>query len=694
MEQKRLLLATVLSMIVVGAWYTLVVPRLIPPQPKPPLGANPVNAVEAPEGNGEQADPTAAESFALPGAGELSAVPQAQLEKPQNGAGEPADGATGKPAPAAPNHPSRTVILGAEDPQSGFRQRVVLNSLGACIERVTMVDPKLVSLQKPHVPLDVLGSQNIRPRSLELDIPQLQARLNRLNWELVQVEPAEAPHESAQFAVEVEGLRIERRYRVSKVDPAAEQPEAGAYQIACEVSFRNLSSTPRTINYVLQGPTGLVLENMENTSKFRDVVAGFLEQPGVVNHQLLDAKSISSGKVEEWRKPVQYIGMDCQYFAALICPRGNAFEQPPFSAIRQALVGEAVTANPSASEISVELTSVPLSLGESGSPVASASQELDLFVGPKREEVLPPLSEGVIDYGNFLGMGRVIRWTARRLVKLLVWFQSITGSWGIAIVCLTMLVRAIMVPISIKQAQNAARMQEIAPKIAALKDKYKDDQARQIKEMHELYRRNNVRPFQMGCLPALLQMPIFIGLYQSLNHAVDLRMAPFLYFENLAAPDELAQLPFRLPLVGWTTFNLLPVIVYALFMVQQKLFTPPPANEEQEIQQKTMNFMMIFMLVMFYRVPAGLCVYFIVSSVWGITEKLLLPKTKPAAALATTAKDVVEPEVIAAPPRRTGPAERDRDATPPSTAGGLWSQLLKAAEKPDPSRRSDRRRNN
>ncbi|MFN7806100.1 MAG: membrane protein insertase YidC [Planctomycetaceae bacterium] len=688
-QQKRLLVATVLSMIVVGAWYTLVVPRLVPPRPKPEQVVEPI------DGNPEAVpNPSSSEETTpLLGQGEFSPVVEDDGGPPQAGPEVPQAEAVPETVRAVPRHPSRTVVLGSDDPSSGYRQSVLLNSQGAAVERVTMADAKLVSLQKPHVPLDVLGANGIRPRSLELDVPQVDARLRLVNWELVKVEPAEAPHESALFAIEVDGLRIEKRYRVWKVDPAAENPEAAAYQFDCDLSFQNLTPKPRSINYVLQGPTGLVLENVENTSKYRDVVAGFLDKPGVVNHQLLSAKSIAGGKTEEWRNAVQYIGLDCQYFAALICPRGQAFEQPPFSSIRQALVGDKA-AILDASEITVELTSVPLALGEAGSPDATATHQLGFFVGPKREEVLPPLSDGIIDYGNFLGMGRLIRWTARRLVKLLVWFQSITGSWGIAIVCLTVLVRAIMVPISIKQAQNAARMQEIAPKVAALKEKYKDDQARQIKEMHELYRRNNVRPFQLGCLPALLQMPIFIGLYQSLNHAVDLRMAPFLYFENLAAPDELAQLPFRLPWVGWTTFNLLPVIVYVLFMVQQKLFTPPPANEEQAVQQKTMNIMMIFMLVMFYRVPAGLCVYFIVSSLWGITEKLLLPKTNPAAALATSGKEVVEPEVIPASPRRTGAAERERDPAPPSTTGGLWSQIVKAAEKPDPSRRSDRRRNN
>ena len=688
MEQKRLLLATVLSMLVIGAWYLVVVPRLVPPRPK-----RPQNVAENQVDPGDRQDPEARQGAAAPlvGDGGVSNAEVAQgAAGPEGGAAEKAAGepAPARPRQALPSHPKKEVELGASDPALGFRQRVLLNSQGASVERVTMVDPKLVTLRSPHDPLVVVGAGEIRPRSLELEVPQLDSNLRKLNWELVSVQPAEAPHESAVFAVEIDGVRIEKHYRLAKVDPAQERPEAAAYLLHCRLVFRNLGEQSRTLNYVLQGPTGLVLENAENTSKFRDVVAGFLDSPGVVNHQQLDAKSISDGKTEEWRKPVQYIGLDCQYFAALICPQKDAFEKPPFASIRQSLVGEGNRASPASSEISVELTSVPLELAAAGTAGAEASHDLEMFVGPKREEVLPPLSEGVIDYGNFLGLGRLIRWTARRLVKLLVWFQSLTGSWGIAIVCLTMLVRAIMVPISIKQAQNAAKMQEIAPKMAALKEKYKEDPTRQMKEMHELYRRHNVRPFQMGCLPALLQMPIFIGLYQSLNHAVDLRMAPFLYFDNLAAPDELAQLPFKVPFVGWTTFNLLPVIVYALFMVQQKLFTPPPANEEQEIQQKTMNFMMIFMLVMFYRVPAGLCVYFIVSSVWGITEKLLLPKTKPAAAAATTSVSV-EPEVVAATPRRQ--PESERGSEPPGT--GLWAQILRAAEKPDSTRRSDRRRN-
>jgi YidC/Oxa1 family membrane protein insertase len=121
-------------------------------------------------------------------------------------------------------------------------------------------------------------------------------------------------------------------------------------------------------------------------------------------------------------------------------------------------------------------------------------------------------------------------------------------------------------------------------------------------------------------------------------------MAPFLYIDNLAAPDNIwpnlfnTILPFLqpngLPFLG-PNLNLLPLITIALFIAQQKMFMPPPTDDQQAMQQKMMNYMMIFFGVMFYRVPAGLCVYFIASSLWGIGERKMLDVMKPAAAEAT-----------------------------------------------------------
>ncbi|MCA8987202.1 MAG: membrane protein insertase YidC, partial [Planctomycetaceae bacterium] len=129
--------------------------------------------------------------------------------------------------------------------------------------------------------------------------------------------------------------------------------------------------------------------------------------------------------------------------------------------------------------------------------------------------------------------------------------------------------------------------------------------------------------FFSGCLPMLLQIPIFFALYQALYTSVDLRMAQFLWIDNLAAPDQMFRMPFAIPWLG-QDFNLLPIISVGLMILQQKMFAPPAANEEQAMQQKMMGYMMIVIGFMFYRMPAGLCIYFIASSLWAVAERKML----------------------------------------------------------------------
>ena len=134
-----------------------------------------------------------------------------------------------------------------------------------------------------------------------------------------------------------------------------------------------------------------------------------------------------------------------------------------------------------------------------------------------------------------------------------------------------------------------------------------------------------------------LQLPIFIGLYRGLSVDVALRDQPLIpglgWCSNLAGPDQLFEWSGWLwswfsAETGWLGpyFNFLPCITVVLFLIQQKMFTPPPTDEQQEMMQKMMKYMMIFMGVMFFKVPAGLCIYFITSSLWGIIERKLLPK--------------------------------------------------------------------
>jgi YidC/Oxa1 family membrane protein insertase len=165
-----------------------------------------------------------------------------------------------------------------------------------------------------------------------------------------------------------------------------------------------------------------------------------------------------------------------------------------------------------------------------------------------------------------------------------------------------------------------------------------------------LFREHNYNPLG-GCLLALVQLPIFVGLYSSLRGDVELRQAPLIsenvrWASNLAAPDMLWNWTGVVPeFVSHGTgflglgpyFNLLPLLTIGLFIWQQKMFMPPPTDEQQALQQKMMQYMMIVVAIMFFKVPSGLGVYLITSSLWGIAERKLLGKMNPAAAPATAA---------------------------------------------------------
>jgi YidC/Oxa1 family membrane protein insertase len=223
---------------------------------------------------------------------------------------------------------------------------------------------------------------------------------------------------------------------------------------------------------------------------------------------------------------------------------------------------------------------------------------------------------------------------------VLNWLHKWIPNYGICIIVLTVLVRGAMFPVSRKQALTSMRMQELAPELKKLQEKYKEDKQTLGREQMELYRKHNVNPFG-SCWFLLLQMPVFMGLYYCLQESIFFRLAPFWpsWIINLAAPDMLYKWGENIPFISRPEdygsmfylgpyFNLLPVIAVTLMIFQQKFTMPPPTDEQQEMQQKMMKYMMIFFGLMFYKVAAGLCVYFISSSMWGFAERKLLPKKK------------------------------------------------------------------
>ncbi|MEQ1903770.1 MAG: YidC/Oxa1 family insertase periplasmic-domain containing protein [Pirellulaceae bacterium] len=315
-------------------------------------------------------------------------------------------------------------------------------------------------------------------------------------------------------------------------------------------------------------------------------------------------------------------------------------------------------------------------------------QAFDIFAGPKKTALLEKYGlENTRVFGWFSWFSQILCWLLTGL-----YYVTFKTSYGLAIILLTVLVRLAILPLSRKAAKNAQMMQLLAPELKLITEKYKDDLEKRGQAQRDLFRRHNYNPMA-GCLPAFLQIPVLIGLYKGLSVDIALRDQPLIpgldWCSNLAAPDKLFYWKDYLwsalgSETGWLGpyFNILPLITIVLFLIQQKMFTPPPTDEQQAITQKMMTYMMFFMGIMFFKVPAGLCIYFITSSFWGIMERKLLPKPKLSEdkineIRANASISALEPAV-----RKSAPSKSDKGkpATPTPGTGGFMDRIREAID--------------
>lgn len=244
-----------------------------------------------------------------------------------------------------------------------------------------------------------------------------------------------------------------------------------------------------------------------------------------------------------------------------------------------------------------------------------------VYAGPMKVDIINSARyEGnkfveMIDYGfMFPRFIKVFDWILNFIIK----FIGESQYW-LAIILLTLLVRGCMFPITKKSSMSQAKLQAITPKMKDLKEKYKNDTKKLNEEMMKLYRTEGVNPFT-SCLPMLIQMPIFIGLYWTFNLTFEVRFKHFLWINDLAVDDHLFPLGFTLPLLG-SYFNLLPIL-YSVINYITMANMPPAQDEMQAQQQKIMKYMFpVMMLLFFYRMPSALVLYFIVSGTWSIIEQ-------------------------------------------------------------------------
>ena len=458
---------------------------------------------------------------------------------------------------------------------------------------------------------------------------------------------------------ELGSLRVVRRYRLApivEVGTVADNSLSGGYHLKMELEFHNLSDSPRELAYQLDGPAGLPTEGwwylykvhprMWYRAGARDVV--WRSERG---HELVGCTEISKNAKKNANNPYiqlnasspadfRYAGVDTQYFAAVLMPDLEA-DLP--SRPLQLSAAVAMPVGQVSDGKRLNLTNVSFRLISRATtilPQEKLTQSFTIFAGPKDPQVLAGYGlEDIIVYGWFKPVAKFMAAILHGAYWITTFGGVISGSYAVAIVLLTVLVRGCMFPLGRRQAQMAAKMQELAPEMKKIAEKYKNDMEKKAKAQKELFKKHNYNPLS-GCLPMVIQLPIFIGLYRSLSVDMQLRGAPMLpglpWCGNLAAPDRLFYWGDVLPTAlaapdGFLGpfFNILPIVTIAFFIVHQKLFTPPPTDEQTRMQHQMMKFMMIFMGFIFFKVAAGLCIYIISSSAWGVAERLLLPKPSP-----------------------------------------------------------------
>jgi len=239
-------------------------------------------------------------------------------------------------------------------------------------------------------------------------------------------------------------------------------------------------------------------------------------------------------------------------------------------------------------------------------PQQETATECTYFVGPKDVRVLsqaPNNIEKALDYGFF----SII---AKPLVLLLGFLYGYVGNYGVAIILMTIIIKIIFWPLSQKSYKSMNGLKKIQPLMAELRDKYKDDKETLNKEMMALYKRHKVNPAG-GCLPILVQIPVFFGLYQALLNAIELRHAVFLPFLPFT------EIPWLQDLAAADPFCITPLIMGATMFLQQKM-TPAPGDPTQA---KIMMFMPLIFTVLFLGFPAGLVLYWLTNNVISIGQQ-------------------------------------------------------------------------
>jgi YidC/Oxa1 family membrane protein insertase len=306
-----------------------------------------------------------------------------------------------------------------------------------------------------------------------------------------------------------------------------------------------------------------------------------------------DMKKIGKGGIP--KSTVRWAAADSKYFSLIAMPAKQ------WQVEEIALAGE--------DGIRIALADTPTVLG----PNEVSTFAMKVFMGPKEDAVLHASGKDLdrlVDYGWFSVL-------AKPLVLLLTLSNRVTGNYGVDIILLTILIKILFFPLTKKSMASMKKMQDLAPILKKIKEKYKDDKNRLNQETMNLYKTYKINPMS-GCLPMFLQIPVFIALYKGLLVAIELRHSPFcLWINDLSAPEHL----WDIAVAGHTIpIRLLPLLMGVSMFFQQRL---SPSAGMDPTQQKMMMFLPLVFTFMFWGFPTGLTIYWLVNNLLSIGQQIL-----------------------------------------------------------------------
>ncbi|MCP3872381.1 MAG: membrane protein insertase YidC [Desulfobacteraceae bacterium] len=376
--------------------------------------------------------------------------------------------------------------------------------------------------------------------------------------------------------------------------------KADSYMIDCDVVFQNGSAMPLNEALVISTP-GFYDDEVKKRSRF-----AFEGPVAFINDEF---NAIKPGDIEEkntFNGNIGWSGYTERYFMTAVMPKKMQDATPIDAKIKLSYANDRIT-----NDFIQKMDRLD--------PGKQGEYSFTFYMGPKSHKVLSQYDNSLQNVINF-GFFNVI---AKPLLIVMNTIHDYIPNYGVAIILLTILIKLVFWPLGTKSYKSMNAMKKVQPLMQELREKYKDDKQRMNKEVMGLYKTYKVNPAG-GCLPILVQMPIFFALYRMLYQAIELRHAPFAgWVSDLSAPDRLFELGFAIPMMQEPYgIPMLTLLMGASFLLQQKM--TPTAGDP--MQAKMMMLMPIFMTVLFINFPAGLVLYMFVNNIISMGQQYYIQK--------------------------------------------------------------------